>query len=73
MLQIITATVFGSVFLASAAMADKLDTRTVTEAFPVEAALDQPLDFAAENKICEESPYGDDAWGSDPALAACSH
>jgi len=57
--------------LAPVAMAEKLDGSVDVDAFPVEATVDMRLDAPEADKACEEAPYGDDAWGSDPALNAC--
>ena len=72
MFKTIAPAVLGLMLLAPMAMAEKLDGNAVVEAFPVEATVDLRIDAPEADKVCEEAPYGDDAWGSDPALNACS-
>ena len=71
MFKIIAPAMLGLMLLAPVAMAEKLDGSAVVEAFPVESSVDLQVDVAEASKNCEEAPYGDDAWGSDPALNAC--
>jgi len=71
MFKTIAPSVLGLMLLAPLAMADKLDTSSVVEAFPVEASVELQLDTPEVSKTCEEAPYGDDAWGSDPAMKTC--
>lgn len=71
MFKTIAPTVLGLMLLTPVAMADKLGTGVV-EAFPVEASVDLQLDTPEASKSCEAAPYGDDAWGSDPAMKVCA-